>query len=263
VVKGFILLKIFLYLTMKFKLEICVDNIVSAIIAQESGADRIELCGSLPEGGTTPGLGTIRSVRENVSIGLHVIIRPRGGDFLYSKAEYEIMKRDIEICGENEVNGVVLGILLPDGNIDVERTARLIEYARPMSATFHRAYDLTDDALKSLEDVISTGAGRLLTSGQHNKAEDGLDLISKLVEISDDRIIIMPGSGINELNIRMIANITRAKEFHLTGRKKIDSGMIFRRDDVYLGGNNDQSEFVRKIADGEVIRSIISTLKMI
>jgi copper homeostasis protein len=248
---------------MKFKLEICVDNIASAIIAQESGADRIELCGSLPEGGTTPGLGTIRYVRENVSIGLHVIIRPRGGDFLYSKAEYEIMKRDIDICGENDVNGIVLGILLPDGNIDVERTAKLIEFSRPMSATFHRAFDLTDDPLKSLEAVISTGSDRLLTSGQMNKAEDGLDLINKLVEISDDRIIIMPGSGINESNIRLIAESTHAKEFHLTGRKIIDSGMIFRRDDVSLGGSYDQSEFTRKIADGEIIRSIISKLKLI
>lgn len=248
---------------MKFKLEICVDNIVSAIIAQESGADRIELCGSLTEGGTTPGLGTIRSVREKISIGLHVIIRPRGGDFLYSKAEYEIMKRDIEICGENNVNGVVLGILLPDGNIDIERTARLIEFSRPMSVTFHRAYDLTDDPLKSLEGVISAGADRLLTSGQRNKAEDGMDLITKLVENSNDRIIIMPGSGINESNIRHIANSTKANEFHLTGRKTIDSCMIFRREDVSLGGSYDQSEFTRKIADGELIRSIISTLKLI
>jgi copper homeostasis protein len=248
---------------MKFKLEICVDNIVSAIIAQESGADRIELCGNLPEGGTTPGLGTIRSVREKVAIGLHVIIRPRGGDFLYSKAEYDIMKRDIEICGENGVNGIVLGILLPDGNIDIERTARLIEFSRPMSATFHRAFDLTDDPMKNLEGVISTKADRLLTSGQRNKAEEGLDLLNKLVETSENRIIIMPGSGINDSNIRLIANSTNATEFHLTGRKIIDSGMIFRRDDVSLGGSYDQPEFMRKIADGEVIRSIVSILKLI
>jgi copper homeostasis protein len=248
---------------MKFKLEICVDNIVSTIIAQESGADRIELCGSLPEGGTTPGLGTIRTIREKISIGLHVIIRPRGGDFLYSNSEYEIMKRDIEICGENGANGVVLGILLPDGNIDIDRTARLIELSRPMSATFHRAYDLTDDPVKNLEGVISTHADRLLTSGLRNKAEDGLDLISKLVEIADERIIIMPGSGIGESNIRLIANKSKASEFHLTGRKSIDSGMIFRREDVSLGGSYDRSEYTRKIVDGEVIRSIISTLRMI
>jgi copper homeostasis protein len=248
---------------MKFKLEICVDNIVSAIIAQESGADRIELCGSLPEGGTTPGLGTIRSVRENITIGMHVIIRPRGGDFLYSHSEYEIMKRDIDICGENGVNGIVLGILLPDGNIDIDRTSKLIEYSRPMSATFHRAFDLTDDPIRNLEAVISTGSDRLLTSGQQNKAEDGLDLINKLVEISNDRIIIMPGSGLNESNIRLIADRTGAREFHLTGRKIIDSGMIFRRDNVILGGSYDQSEYSRKIADGEVIRSIISKLNLI
>ncbi len=248
---------------MNFKLEICVDNIESAITAQEAGADRIELCGNLPEGGTTPGLGTIRAIRENISIGLHVIIRPRGGDFLYTHAEYDIMRRDIYICGENGVDGIVVGILLPDGSIDIDRTARLIEMARPMASTFHRAFDLNSDPLTGVEAVISSGADRLLTSGQMNKAEQGLKLIRQLVEISGDRLIIMPGSGINESNIATIALSTKATEFHLTGRKAIDSGMNFRRNDVFLGGTPDIQEFTRKVADGEIIRSIISKLKLI
>jgi len=151
---------------MEFKLEICVDSAISALNAQSAGADRIELCDNLGEGGTTPGYGMIISARNNLSIGIHVLIRPRGGDFLYSDTEYDIMRRDIELCGENGIDGIVTGILLPDGTIDVERTARLIEFAYPMTATFHRAFDMCADPVRGIEDVIATGASRLLTSGQ-------------------------------------------------------------------------------------------------
>jgi len=158
-----------------------------------------------------------------------VIIRPRRGDFLYSDLEYDIMRKEIELCGEYGVDGVVLGILDPDGRIDVERTAKLIESARPMSATFHRAFDLCSDPFKGIEDVISSGADRLLTSGQKNRAEDGISLISKLIQHAgkDNN---HAGSGINESNIGFIARGTGANEFHLTGRKIIDSEMIFRRE---------------------------------
>jgi copper homeostasis protein len=247
---------------MKFRLEICVDSVESAIDAQAAGADRIELCNSLGEGGTTPGSGTIISARNNLTIGLHVIIRPRGGDFLYSHLEYDIMKREIELCGEYGVDGVVLGILEPDGRIDIERTAKLIESARPMSATFHRAFDLCRDPFKGIEDVISTGADRLLTSGQKNRAELGISLISKLIQHAEKRIIIMPGSGINELNIGLIAKGTGANEFHLSGRKIIDSEMIFRRENIFMGGASGIPEFSRKVADPDMIRSIINNLKL-
>src|SRR5664280_64589 len=247
---------------MNFKLEICVDSVESAIDAQAAGADRIELCNSLGEGGTTPGSGTIISARNNLTIGLHVIIRPRAGDFLYSDLEYDIMRREIELCGEYGVDGVVLGILEPDGRIDVERTAKLIESARPMSATFHRAFDLCSDPFKGIEDVISTGADRLLTSGQRNRAEDGISLISKLIQHAGKRIIIMPGSGINESNIGLIARGTGANEFHLTGRKIIDSEMIFRRENIFMGGVSVIPEFSRKVADPDMIRSIINNLKL-
>ncbi len=248
---------------MNFKLEICIDNIESAITAQDAGANRVELCSNLPEGGTTPGYGTIASVRNNLTIGVHVIIRPRGGDFLYSGQEYDIMRRDIEICGECNVDGIVLGILTPEGRVDVERTAKLIELARPMSATFHRAYDMCSDPMKSLEDVIATKAERLLTSGLRNKVQDGAELIGRLVEKAGNRIIIMPGSGINEKNIEKLATLTKAKEYHLTGRKIIESEMIFRREDVSMGGVEGMSEYSRKVSDHEVIKKVIASLKKI
>jgi copper homeostasis protein len=248
---------------MEFKLEICVDNVESAMVAQYAGADRVELCNNLQEGGTTPGFGMISSARSNLCIGLNVIIRPRGGDFLYSDLEYEIMRREIEVCGECGVDGVVLGILLPEGEIDTDRTAKLVELARPMSVTFHRAFDMCNDPFKGLEDIIAAGANRLLTSGQKTKAEDGIGLINDLIAKADDRIAIMPGSGINTTNILNIARATGAKEFHLTGRKVTESSMIFRRRGISMGGSSDISEFSRKVADPDVIRSIINKLKMI
>ena len=248
---------------MKYKIEICVDNVESAIEAQNAGADRIELCNNLLEGGTTPGFGTICSARNNLTIGLNVIIRPRGGDFLYSDLDFDIMRRDIDSCGECGVDGIVLGILEPDGSIDIERTAKLIDFARPMSATFHRAFDMCNDPFRGLEDVIATGADRLLTSGQKNRANEGVGLINKLITAADDRIIIMPGSGINDSNIVRIAQCSGAKEFHLTGRKVIESGMSYRKQDISLGAGSYISDFSRKVADSDMIRSIISNLKMI
>jgi copper homeostasis protein len=248
---------------MFFKLEICADNIESAIVAQNAGADRVELCTDLQEGGTTPGFGSIVSARNNLNIGLNIIIRPRGGDFLYSDLEYDIMRRDIDICGECGVDGIVLGILRTDGTIDVERTAKLIEFAHPMNATFHRAFDMCSNPVLGLEEVISTGAVRLLTSGQKNKAEDGMEMISQLVHQAGERIIIMPGSGINESNIVQIARITGAKEFHLTGRKIIDSEMLYRNNRINMGDSSASNEFSRRVSDLEKIKSIVKILSKI
>jgi copper homeostasis protein len=248
---------------MDYKLEICVDSVESAIEAQSAGADRVELCDNLIEGGTTPGYGSIVSARNNLSIGLHVIIRPRGGDFLYSDLEYDIMRRDIEICGESGVDGIVAGILLPGGNIDVERTTKLFEFAYPMSTTFHRAFDMCSDPVQGIEDVISTGAVRLLTSGLKNKAQDGIELIRQLIIQADNRLIIMPGGGIDETNAAVILTATKAREIHLTGRKVIDSEMIYRRQGINMGGVKGIPEFSRKVADQERIKKIIGILKMI
>jgi copper homeostasis protein len=248
---------------MDFKLEICTDTVESAVIAMVAGADRVELCNNLPEGGTTPSYGTISSARDNLEIGLHVIIRPRGGDFLYTDKEYDIMRRDIEICGECSADGIVLGILRRDGSIDIERTSRLIELADPMSVTFHRAFDMCSDPVRGLEDIISAGASRLLTSGQKNKVIEGIGLISNLVKQAGSRIIIMPGGGLDEYNIEETARVSGAHEFHLTGRKVTDSAMHFRRENIAIGGLPDKQEFSRKIADPEKIKNIINILKMI
>jgi copper homeostasis protein len=248
---------------MDFRLEICAGSIESAINAQTAGAGRIELCDNLIEGGTTPSSGTIISARENLSIGIHVIIRPRGGDFLYSGRELDIMRRDIEICGERGIDGVVLGILKEDGNVDIENTAALIELARPMSVTFHRAFDLCSDPFCGLRDVILTGADRLLTSGQRNTAPEGADLIRQLVTDAGSEIIIMPGSGLNETNIGTVAAFTGAREFHLSGRKKINSKMTFRREGIAMGSSEALSEYERKEADTDTIRKIIHILKLI
>ena len=248
---------------MEFKLEICADSVESAINAQSAGADRVEFCDNLIEGGTTPAYGSIISARNNLTIRLHVIIRPRGGDFLYSDLEFDIMRRDIEICGENGVDGIVTGMLLPGGNIDVDRTARLFEFAYPMATTFHRAFDMCGDPVQGLEDVIATGASRLLTSGLRNKAQDGIELIRQLVIQAGDRIIIMPGGGIDETNAAMIITATKAREIHLTGRKVIESEMIFRRQGINMGGIKGVPEFSRKVADPERIKKIIEAIKMI
>ncbi len=248
---------------MQFRLEICADSIESAIMAQESGADRIELCDNLSEGGTTPGPGKILSARNNLDIKLHVLIRPRGSDFLYTDTEFDIMRRDIEFCGEAGVDGVVLGILRSDGTIDTERTARLIELANPMSVTFHRAFDLCSDPILGIEDVINTGASRLLTSGQKNRAFEGTELLASLVDLAGERIIVMPGSGINKSNIEEIALLSKAREFHLTGRKSISSDMEFRRTGLMMGGSGDSGEYTRNVADRGTILKIAEILKMI
>lgn len=248
---------------MQFKLEICADSVESAVNAQQAGAHRIELCSSLPEGGTTPSYGKILSARYNLDIDLNVIIRPRGADFLYSDLEYDEMTKEIEFCGEAGADGVVTGILLENGNIDVERMGRLVELADPMKVTFHRAFDLCADPFRGIEDIIATGAHRILTSGQKNSAADGSILIGSLVRQAGERIIIMPGGGININNIGEVAKLTGASEFHLTGRKMKESEMEFRRAGIMMGGSAELSEYSWKVADVGTIAKICEILKMI
>jgi copper homeostasis protein len=248
---------------MKYKLEICIDSLESALNAQIAGADRIELCSNLPEGGTTPSYGTILSVRSNLTIELNIIIRPRVSDFLYTDPEYDIMRKDIYMCGEAGADGVVIGVLHEDGNIDIERTSKLVEIARPMKVTFHRAFDMCRNPINGLEDIILTGADRVLTSGQKSDALNGSEIIKNLVNQAANRIIIMPGGGITESNIETIARTTGACEFHLSGRKVIGSSMAFRRSDLFFGGLPDTDEFKRKIADPQKIANIIKILNLI
>ena len=219
----------------KITLEVCAYSVEAAIAAQAAGADRVELCANPSEGGTTPSSGNIVVSRQSLKIELHVLIRPRGGDFLYSPPEFQTMQEDIQFCRESGIDGVVLGILLPDGNVDRERCRELVQSARPMSVTFHRAFDMTRNAIESLEDVIETGCDRILTSGQTNSAVEGAGLIRELVQQAGERIIIMPGAGINEDNFAKLIEQTGAHEFHTSARTVVASNMRFRNSKVNLG----------------------------
>lgn len=245
----------------KIKVEVCVDSVESAVAAEQGGADRVELCDNLMEGGTTPSFASIEIARNLLNIGLHVIIRPRGGDFLYSNLEFEIMKRDIEICKEIGVDGVVFGILDENGEIDVERNRELIGLAKPLSVTFHRAFDVTFDAVKSLETLIKLGVERVLTSGQEATAFEGLENIAELVECAKDRIIIMACGSLTERNVRKFVEKTKVREVHLTGFNKINSQMQFRNERVFMGGTLRPPEFSRNVTSSEIIESVCNRLK--
>ncbi len=212
------------------KLEIIGFNIESCIAAQDAGANRIELCDNFSEGGTTPSYAFIKAAREKLSIELYVMIRPRGGDFLYSKDDFEIMKADIEICKQLGCDGIVTGILNSDGTVDKKRTAQLIGYAYPLGVTFHRAFDRVKDPFQSLEDIIEIGCERILTSGLQPKAMDGVEMIKQLIAQANERIIIMPGSGVNAQNIISIAESTGAAEFHSSASMFINTQMKYENE---------------------------------
>jgi copper homeostasis protein len=208
-------------------LEVAVFNIQSAITAANAGADRIELCENPADGGTTPSYGYLKTVREKILIPIFPIVRARGGDFFYTDEEFAAMKKDVLLCKDLGFEGLVIGFLNKDATVDIERTKRLVDLAYPMEITFHRAFDRTKNALQSLEDIIECGCQRILTSGQVPNAFDGKDLIKKLIEQADDRIIVMPGSGVRNNNIKELADYTGATELHSSARKNIDSEMEF------------------------------------
>jgi copper homeostasis protein len=242
----------------KIIIEVCANSIDSALAAQQGGADRIELCCNLIEGGTTPSFATIEFARSLLSIRLNVLIRPRGGDFLYSNLEFEIMKRDIEVCKKMGVDGVVFGVLDENGNIDKVRTKELIKAARPMNVTFHRAFDMSNDPFQALSVLMDMGVERLLTSGQQEKALDGISLIEKLVTLAGDKIIIMPGSGITSRNIKEIILATGAKEYHMTGKKGMKSRMTFKNTQISMGGDSEVPEYLISITDADEISRVVS-----
>lgn len=220
-----------------YKIEICANSVESCVEAQRGGAYRVELCSSIPEGGTTPSYGEIKLARKLLNIKLNVIIRPRGGDFHYSEMETEAMLNDIEVCKTLGVDGVVFGCLTVDGDIDIEKNQKLLQASKGMSTTFHRAFDRCRDPYDALEKIISLGFDRILTSGLQEKAIDGTTLISQLVEKAKDRIIIMPGSGINEDNINSIAQKTGSNEFHLSARIDKNSEMKYRNTNFSMGSS--------------------------
>ena len=212
---------------MSFRLEVIGFNIESCIIAQAAGAHRIELCDNLGDGGTTPSYGFIKAAREILSIELYPIIRPRGGDFLYTEAEFGIMQTDVQICKDVGCDGIVIGMLCTDGTVDKKRCKQLVDLAYPMGVTFHRAFDRTNDSFSALEDIIEIGCERILTSGLKPTAIEGADLINQLIQQADDRIIFMPGSGVRSDNIADLIEKTGAVEFHTSARNFVDSPMQF------------------------------------
>jgi copper homeostasis protein len=212
---------------LNYIIEIATTDFTTTRSAVEGGANRIELCAGLSEGGITPSMGTIKKCREEFSLQLFPIIRPRSGDFLYSDEEFEIMQQDVRLSKEVGCDGVVIGLLNKDGGIDIKRTSKLIELAYPLEVTFHRAFDRCKDPFEAMEQLIQIGCQRILTSGQQPTAPQGIDLITQLIKTSDERIIIMPGSGVRKDNIKDLAEKTGAKEFHSSLRSKAKSKMDF------------------------------------
>jgi copper homeostasis protein len=239
-------------------IEACVDSVESGIAAEAGGANRVELCDSLIEGGTTPSAGMIAVTREHLRITLHVMIRPRGGDFLYSDAEYKVMKRDIRTAATLGADGVVFGLLRADGTIDEERTAGLVDAARPLAVTFHRAFDMTRDPYEALDVLMRLGVERVLTSGQQPTALEGAELIRDLRIRTGNRIIIMPGGGV-ERHLERIVRITEADEVHVAGMKNVSSGMSFRNPHVFMGGALFPAEYSRQVTDADMIRRMRDT----
>ena len=242
-------------------LEVCCGSLASAIAAQEGGAPRVELCANLYEGGTTPSNGTLELAREKLGIKINVLVRPRGSDFVYNKDEMEIIRRDVVKCKELEIDGVVIGFLTTNGDVDVEKTTEIVELARPMSVTFHRAFDMCMDPYEAMEALIEIGIDRILTSGQKNMAPEGVDLIADLVKKAGDRIIIMPGAGLEVENIADFHSMVGAKEYHSTLWAEVESVMEFRRSDVYMGGSRHIPEFRWKQTDPKRVKLFLKQLE--
>ncbi len=237
-------------------LEIVVYNIESALKAQEGGADRIELCDNPGEGGTTPSFGIIESVRQNVNLDVYVMIRPRGGDFHYTNYEFHSMKRDIYQCQRISVDGIVFGILNADGTLDKKRCKELIDKARPLKVTCHRAFDMTRDPFEALEDCIEVGFDRILTSGHRTSALLGVDLIGELIKKANGRIAIMPGSGVNENTVEEIVRKTAATEIHFSATAFRDSAMQYRNPAIAGMGSEEGSEFKYRTVDPQRVRAM-------
>ena len=249
---------------MKYIIEIATSDFSTTKSAVEGGADRIELCAALSDGGTTPSYGHIQRCREAFDVLLYPIIRPRGGDFLYTKDEYEIMLHDVKLCKQLGCDGIVIGLLNMDGTIDVARTSELIETAYPMGVTFHRAFDRCKDPFQAMEELIEIGCERILTSGQQLSVHSpqttvdskSVELIAELNKKADGRIIIMPGSGVRKENIKMLAEKTGCTEFHSSLRGKTRSNMQF----IHPAFVNSEESYMNNAIDVEEVRRLRNAL---
>jgi copper homeostasis protein len=218
-------------------LEVCANSVTSALAAQKGGALRVELCENLFEGGTTPSHGEILMARKLLHIKLYVLIRPRGGDFLYTDLEFSVMMADIRYCIEAGCDGIVIGMLNEDGTIDKARCGEMITLAKQwgLGVTFHRAFDMCADLYQSMEDIIELGCERILTSGGKSTAMEGAYIIARLISLAASRISIMPGSGVNEANVADLVRFTGANEVHSSARVHVLSKMKYKNDYIIMG----------------------------
>ena len=249
------------------QIEICLDSVESAVAAQEGGAHRVELCDNLVQGGTTPSLGMIERVRQKIDLGLMVIVRPRGGDFLYSDDEFGVMKRNVKLLYLLGVDGAVFGLLNSDGTVDRERTAELIETAKtrpkPLSVTFHRAFDMTRDPFEALDTLLELGVDRILTSGQAANAMAGARLIGRLQQHAGERAIILPAVGIGSHNAAELVRQTGVHELHIGSavRERIPSQMIHKNHLTKMGADDVQSEYDLIRTSAEKVRELVAAVQ--
>ena len=246
-------------LNKKYTFEVCANSVESCLAAQKGGADRVELCAAIPEGGTTPSFGEIAMARVNLDIKLHVIIRPRGGDFLYSPIEANVLLADIDAIHSLHVDGIVTGALTPEGDIDIKLMEQIMDSAGNIPVTFHRAFDRVRRPKEALEQLIDLGVKRVLTSGLQPTALEGASMIRQLVEQAGGRIAIMAGCGVNEDNIAQIAHETGATEFHFSAREAVKSGMLIRNGEVKMG-SSDADEYTRMTTTARRVRNTIHAL---
>ena len=242
-------------------IEVCVEGIDGLLAAKQAGADRVELCASLVEGGLTPSFGTVREALKLAKIPFHVIVRPRGGDFLYSDAEFNSMVGDVEALRDLGVAGVVVGCLTADGAIDEARMRTLVEAAGPLAVTCHRAFDMTRDPAEALEALIRVGVGRVLTSGQRDTAVEGIDLLAALVSQAAGRIIILGCGALDAGNIAAVRAKTALAEMHFAALKDVPSGMRFRNPHVGMGGSDLDREYRNTLTDGAAVAAAIAAAR--
>lgn len=237
-----------------YKFEVCANGVASCIAAQEGGADRVELCAGIPEGGTTPSVGCIRLARKKLDIGLNVIIRSRGGDFLYTEDDIREMIEDIHVAKGEGADGLVFGCLNAEGNIDLSSMEKLMQAAGDTPVTFHRAFDCCKDPFKALHQIEELGCVRILTSGQQPTAEKGISLLKQLQQ--EANLIIMAGCGVNENNIARIAHETGVREFHFSAREAFPSLMQYRNPDVYMGDPDAEEDTIMVTSSAKVKATI-------
>ena len=238
------------------QVEVCAYSVESCRAAESGGASWIELCASPVEGGITPSAGLIQVARKSTRLPICVMIRPRSGDFYYSEDEFEQMRADLAVARQLGADGVVLGLLNPDGAVDVPRTATLVKLAYPLPVTFHRAFDMTADFAQAIEAVIETGCRRLLTSGGQATAFEGREILSELVQLARARLEITAGSGVNADNAQALLR-TGVDALHLTGKSTRASAMLFRKPGLSMGGHADFPEYELMFSDESKIRAVV------